>query len=216
MKKPNNYGLVILILVVLAALAACSVRGPGQKAEKQIFVLRGEPVVSGQLVPAASSGCSLRISTPESAPGLNTVRMAYSTEPQRLDYFAYHEWAAPPAKMIASLLETRLDASGAFEFIVSGVPDIRTNLRLESQLQALQQDFRAGGSSLNLAMKVSLVEAGTRRLAGSKTFSYRETAEFENAEAGAAAANRAVEQFIIDLSAFLDAAVPETSCSDQD
>ena len=215
MNKLKNFSRLIITVFLLVAIAACGIRGPAQKTAKQIFVLRGTPQSSDQLATVDHSGCSLRVSTPASAGGLNTARMAYSTEPNRLDYFAYHEWAAPPAKMIASLVEARLDATGQFKFVVSGAPDIRTDFRLDSQITRLQQDFHADTSSVSLTLKVSLVEVGTRHLIASRTFSYRETAESANANAGVAAANHAVEQFIIDLSEFLQTTLTKATCSDR-
>jgi ABC-type uncharacterized transport system auxiliary subunit len=137
--------------------------------------------------------------------------MAYSTEPNRLDYFAYHEWIAPPAKMIASSMESRLQAAGLFSVVLVDSPDIRTDLRLDSEAQVLQQDFTGDGSTLNFTTRVNLVEVETRTLLGSETFSYREPAG-ENAEAGVLAANRAANLFLDDLTAFLAAAIEKIEC----
>jgi cholesterol transport system auxiliary component len=158
----------------------------------------------------------LRISAPVSAAGLNTARMVYSTEPKRLDYFAYHEWAAPPAKMLASLLEKQLDASGMFNFVVTNAPDIRADLRLDSNLLILQQNFKNASSNVQLAVKVSLSEPGTRTLVASQFFSYEDTAESADAESGVDAANRAVGQFVIDLEKFIQGALVKAKCSNHD
>ncbi len=214
MRKLKNFSYFLFTVVLLAVITACSIRGPAQRTAKQIFVLRGTPASSEHLTAADHSGCSLRVSTPSSAGGLNTARMAYSTEPSQLEYYAYHEWAAPPAKMVAELMETRLDATGLFKFVISGSPGVRADLRLDSHLQTLQQDFRADSSSVNLTLKISLIEVGTRNLIDSRSFSYRETAESANAEAGVAAANLAVERFIIDLSEFLETSLTKVTCSD--
>ncbi len=214
MRNLKNYSCFLFTVVLLTVITACSIRGPAQRTVKQIFVLRGSPASSEHLTAADHSGCSLRVSTPASAGGLNTARMAYSTEPNQLEYFAYHEWAVPPAKMVAELMETRLDATGLFRFVISGSPGIKSDLRLDSHLQTLQQYFRGDTSSVNLTLKVSLVEVETRSLIDSRTFSYRETAERANAEAGVAAANLAVERFIIDLSEFLESSLTKVICSD--
>ncbi len=140
--------------------------------------------------------------------------MAYSTEPNRLDYFAYHEWIAPPAKMIASLMESRLQASGLFSAVLAGSPDVRTDLRLDSELQVLQQDFTGDESTLNFTIRVNLVEVQSRTLLGSETFDYQEPAG-GNAEAGVVAANRAVDRYLDELTGFLDASVKNLECPDQ-
>ena len=202
---------LIFTIAALAALTACSLPGPAQQPAKQFFVLQDQGVSNPAPGPVSNPCFSLRITTPASAAGLNTTRMAYSTEPNRLDYFAYHEWIAPPAKMIASSMELRLQAAGLFSVVLVDSPDIRTDLRLNSEMQVLQQDFTGNGDTLNLSIRVNLVEVATRTLLGSETFSYREPAG-ENAEAGVLAANRAANLFLDDLTAFLAAAIEKIEC----
>ena len=214
MKRLTKRERYIAIVATLAFLTACSLPGPSQQAEKQYFVLQDQGVSNAVSNPGAMPCLSLRITTPGSAAGLNTARMAYSTEPNRLDYFAYHEWIAPPAKMLVSLMESHLQASGLFSAVLAGSPDVRTDLRLDSELQVFQQDFTGDGDSLNFTIRVNLVEIKSRHLLGSETFNYREPAA-GNAEAGVAAANRAVDRFLDELTGFLVTSVKNLGCPDQ-
>jgi len=213
MNRLTERGRYIAIVATLAFLTACSLPGPSQQVEKQYFVLQDQGVSTAVSNPGAMPCFSLRITTPGSAAGLNTARMAYSTEPNRLDYFAYHEWIAPPAKMIASLMESRLQASGLFSAVLAGSPDVRTDLRLDSEVLVFQQDFTGDGGTLNFTARVNLVEVQTRSLLGSEIFDYREPAA-GNAEAGVAAANRAVDRFLDDLSGFLYTSSTKINCPD--
>jgi ABC-type uncharacterized transport system auxiliary subunit len=95
-----------------------------------------------------------------------------------------------------------------------GSPDVRTDLRLDSEVQVLQQDFSSKGDTLNLSIRVSLVEVQTRTLLGSRSFSYREPAEGGNAGAGVDAANRAANLFLDDLTAFLYTSSEKINCPD--
>lgn len=139
--------------------------------------------------------------------------MAYTTEPPRLDFFAYHEWVDTPARMTAAMMEARLDSSALLGVIVSGSSDIRTDLRLDSEIKSLQQDFSGVSSTLHLAIKASLVDVSSRSLLGSKTFSYEEVVNGENAEAGVAAANRAADRFLADLTTFVAESIARFDCS---
>jgi len=215
MKRLTKRERYIAIVATLAFLTACSLPGPSQQAEKQYFVLQDQGVSTAVSNPGAMPCLSLRITTPGSAAGLNTARMAYSTEPNRLDYFAYHEWIAPPAKMIASLMESRLQASGLFSAVLAGSPDVQTDLRLDSEVQVFQQDFTGDGGTLNFTVRVNLVEIKSRHLLGSETFNYREPAA-GNAEAGVAAANRAVDLFLDELTGFIVTSVKSLECPDQE
>ncbi len=142
-----------------------------------------------------------------------TSRMAYTTEPRRLEYFAYHDWVDTPAKMISTMIESRLEHVGMFGAIVSGSPDIRTDYRLDSELQRLLQVFDTGGSRTILTIKVNLISVPDHSLLNSKTFDYVEPASGANPESGVAAASRAAERFLVDLAAFVSESVEQFDCS---
>lgn len=212
MKSLSRNSLFLFIAVSVMLTAACSLPGASKSTEKQAFVLRGEPFAPPPAAVTSRPCLSLRVSLPESAPGINTVRMAYSSEPNQLDYYAYNEWVATPARMLASLVETRLDASGLFRAVISGSSDIRTDLRMDWEVLSLQQDFSNGSSSVSLSVKVNVIDVAQRFLLESKTFSYRVPGAGENAEAGVGAANHAAEQFLGDLIRTLSATIKAVEC----
>jgi ABC-type uncharacterized transport system auxiliary subunit len=141
--------------------------------------------------------------------------MAYTTQPPRLDYFAYHEWADLPARMFAAMIETRLDASTLLGTVVTGSSDVRTDLRLDSELKSLRQDFTGDHSTLALAIKVSLVDVSRRSLLHTKTFSYREASDGSGPDTGARAANRAADRFLAELMVFVADSIAGFDCSDK-
>jgi cholesterol transport system auxiliary component len=205
--------LIFPVTVIALLISACGLPGNPKSTEKQNFILQDERT-SPRPDNFASRPClSLRISQPESAPGLNTARMAYRTDPKRIDYFAYNEWVASPARMMAALMEARLDESGMFGSIVSGSSDIRTDLRLDSQVLSLYQDFTGEASTVSLSVKVNLIDVSGRTLLNSKTFSYRVPADERSAESGVFASNQAAGQFLDDLSRFVSAAIESMKCS---
>jgi cholesterol transport system auxiliary component len=214
MIAPSRNILVLLVAASVLLITACSLPGPSARPAKQTFMLQGGPVSQHPEARISKPCVSLRVNLPGSAPGVNTVRMAYTTEPNRLDYFAYHEWVATPARMIASMMESRLDGLGLFSAVVLGSSDIKTDFRLDSEVQSLQQDFVKGSSTVNLTIKVTLIKVASRSLLNSKTFSYREPADGENAEAGVAAANRAAEHFLVDLTTFISESINPAFCKD--
>ena len=138
--------------------------------------------------------------------------MAYTTQAQRLDYFAYHEWVDVPARMIAAMMETRLDASGMLGAVLNGSSDIRTDLRLDSEVKSLRQDFNGSGSTLVFEIKVSMVDVSSRSLLKTETFSYKEAASSADPEAGVAAANRAANQFLAEMTALVADAIARFDC----
>jgi len=202
---------MLLILCALFLLSACSLPGKSPKPPRQFYLLQagGGSNVAG--VGSASPCLSLRISTPAAAPGFDTARIAYVNDPPRLDYFAYHLWVDPPARMLAAAMETRLDASGLFGAVLSQSSGIDTDLRLDTDLLRLQQVFSGSGSSVELVMKVVLVDLDSRELLGSRTFQYNETTNGANPTEGVDAAQQAVNRFLDDLVEFVAQAIAEKS-----
>jgi cholesterol transport system auxiliary component len=138
--------------------------------------------------------------------------MAYTKQPPRLAYFAYNEWVDTPARMVAAMLGEHLEASGLFRAVLTGSADIRTDLRLDSEIRSLQQDFNASGSTLFLEIKVSLIDVSSRSLLNARSFRYREPVDHEGPEAGAVAANRAADRFLTDLKQFVADTIGGLDC----
>ena len=201
----------LLMAVLILFAAACSLPGKPQTQARQTYLLQGNASAAAATGAASKPCLSLRVSTPVSAPGFGTARMAYSTQPQRLDYFAFHEWVDTPARMLAAMMENRLDASGLVGAVLTGSADVATDLRLDSELKRLQQDFNGADSMLTLEIKLSLVDVTGRRLLDAKTFSYTENASADP-QAGVAAANRAAERFLADMTEFLMQSISHLSC----
>ena len=212
MNSLPRISLIFPLTVIGLLISACGLPGNPKSTQKEVFILQAEQISSrpGNL---ASRPClSLRIRQPESAPGLDTARMAYRTDSNRIDYFAYNEWVASPARMMAALMEARLDESGMFGSIVSGSSDIRTDLRLDSHVLSLYQDFTGETSAALLSVKVNLIDVSGRTLMNSETFSYRVPATERNAESGAVATNQAAGRFLDDLTNFISVAIDPMTC----
>ena len=202
-----------LLLSALAAfIGGCSLPGKSAAPPRQTYLLQDNATPGASPATQARQCLSLRVNAPAAAPGFSTIRMVYTRQSPRLDYFARNEWADAPARMLATMMEARLDSSGLFGAVLSGSSDVRTDLRLDAELKSLQQDFSGEASTLGLQVKVSLVMVSDRSLLASKTFSYTETAGGDPAS-GVAAADRAAQQFLTDLTAFVAEAISPLNCA---
>ena len=76
---------------------------------------------------------------------------------------------------------------------------MRAEFRLDSEVMGLLQDFDAADSKVIFEIKVNLVDVLNRTLVNSQSFGYVQPANGENPEAGIAAANHALERFLVDL-----------------
>jgi cholesterol transport system auxiliary component len=197
--------------VLLMAAGCGGLPGKSQGTPHRTYLLQGSGTPGISASATARHCLSLRVGAPAAAPGYGTARMAYTKAPQRLDYFAYHEWVDSPARMIGAAIGARLDASGLLGAIVTGSSEVRTDLRLDAELQRLQQDFTGAGSVLDLSIKVSLVDVTRRSLVSAKTFSYKEAAGGDP-ETGVAAANLALERFLGELTEFVADSIAGLAC----
>jgi len=210
----NRIGRRLAGLIMTAwFLAACSLLGQSDKTPQKAYLLQDLQNRSAAAAVAQSRSCvTLRVSPVVSSSGFRTTGMAYVTEPPRLDYFAYHEWVDTPANMLGKLIETRLDAGGMANAVVTGSTDVRAEVRLDSTLLQLVQEFAGDSSSLVLAVKVLVIDVPSRSLLGSRTFSYVEPAAGANPQAGVEAADRAVGRFLGDLDGFVRQSIAPIAC----
>jgi len=209
--------IISLVASVVVLAAGCSLPGKSPATPRRTYLLQDQGRQDGGQAAAfpatdARPCLNLRVSTPSSAPGYGTTRMVYVKQPPRLDYFAYHEWADTPARMVQAMMENHLTSSGLFGAVLSGSTDVRTDLRLDAELQKLEQDFTGAGSTLVLGIKVEIVDMASRSLLAARSFTYTETAG-EDAESAVVAADRAAQQFLADLTTFVAAAIKPLECA---
>lgn len=191
--------LLILSLIGLGALlTGCGGLLPQSPEAPRTYLLAPElPGRSGSVPLApASMRPSLRVSAPRAEPGYDSRRMAYLEQDYRLDSFAAHEWVAAPATMLAPLLVRALRDSGAFATVSEDDQGIDTDLRLDTVIEALYQDFRARPSQARVQLRVRLVDPAERRVLATQVFSDSEPARTEDPYGGVIAINQALGRLL--------------------
>jgi len=197
-------------------LGGCTLPGPKPSIPKSTYLLEGSESF-GRVEAAPAAPClTLGISIPQSAPGLTTSRIAYMEQPYRIDYFAYHEWADTPARMILSLLEERLDASGLFRAVVTNSGTVRPQLRLQTKILRLQQVFASTESEVELKAKITLFDVSRHSLLQTRTFALSEPAKRNNPYEGVVAANRAVERLLNELLDVIADTLAQMPCPEEE
>lgn len=144
----------------------------------------------------------LVVAVPRAAPGHDSVHMVYLRQPQELASFAFNEWVDTPARMLAPLLVRALQDSGAFRAVLLAPSAAGGDLRLETELIRLQQDFSARPSQLRLTLRAVLLDSATRRVIAWREFDEIEPAATDDPAGGAAAAHRATQRLLVALAAF--------------
>ena len=146
-------------------------------------------------------GPRLRVSMTRAAPGLDSARMFYQRRPHERAAYSRSRWLEPPARLIGPLLVQALESSGHFSAILSGSEAAEADLRLDSELLQLHQDFTRTPSVLVLQMRVQLFALDSRALLGSRVIEAEEPAG-EDAYAGVLAANRAASRVLDEVMRF--------------
>lgn len=151
---------------------------------------------------AGAAPHTLVVNDTQAAAGYDSQRILYVRQPHKLEYFAHNEWADPPARMISSLIVGKLEQSGVFRAVVSSPGSASGELRLETEVLRLQQEFTGLPSQVRFALRAYIAEDGTRRVVATRDFEALVPAPSDDPYGGVQAANAAVQNVLEQLTAF--------------
>ncbi len=195
-------GLAFTLAIVLSA--GCSNLKPEASPTPPSYYSLDAP--GGTPAPAQraprSSGYTVIVNTPSAAAGFDSQRILYVRQAHKLEYFAHSEWVDPPARMLAPLIVTALEATGAFRAVVSVPGSASGELRLETEVLMLQQEFLTKPSQVRIGLRAYLVENDTRRVVATRDFEVLRASPSEDPYGGVQAANAAVRAVLQQLAAF--------------
>ena len=169
-----------------------------------------EPVATDQYVlEYVSAGKSLQpdapvliVSAPRAHGGYDTPRMAYMQQAYGLRYYTLSRWADTPARMLGPLLADAMQGTGRFQAVYAAPGSISADLRLDTELVRLHQDFTRQPSAVQLTLRAQLVDVRKGRIIATRQFDVSVAAESDDAYGGVVAANRAVGQLLPALTQF--------------
>jgi len=198
-----------LALTLLLALAGCNVLRPAASPGPAVHMLdgAGAPSPGTTSRPAPGIASVLLVQPTRAAAGFDSARILYRREAHRLDAFAYSIWAEPPARMLAPLLVTALEATGSFRAVVVSTGAAAADYRLDTELVQLLQDFRQTPSRVLVTLRVTLVQESTRRVLAVRQFDVALDTASDDPQGGVRAANQAVSLLVRDVAAFCAEAV---------
>ena len=185
--------------ILLLLLAGCTPFQP-QRAEPVATHLLDASI---EATPAGRQGTlTLAVGTPQAAPGFDTARIAYMRRPHELEYFARNEWVDTPSRMLAPLLVRALEQGGDFRAVVSAPGVVAGNLRLDTEIVRLQQEFDTVPSRVRFTLRARLIDPAERRVVRTRLFDVTEAAPSDDPRGAVAAANRAVARVLEELVGF--------------
>lgn len=193
----------VLVLLAVAA-GGCSSLLPPRPAPPSSYGLDASaPQSRAARAPApAASAPTLVVAVPQAAAGYDTRRIVYLRRVQQLEHFSQAEWVDTPARMLAPLLVSALEAQAAFGAVVGAPGSTAGDLRLDTTILRLQQDFTAAPSRVRFTLRATLVDVATRRAIAVREFDASEASASEDAYGGVTAAHRVVQQQLQALAQF--------------
>ncbi|MDO8350923.1 MAG: ABC-type transport auxiliary lipoprotein family protein [Gallionella sp.] len=189
-----NYRIALLLATLLTA---CGGLQAPRVESARLYVLDARPVIS---VAQPKNDQVLAISMPDAWPGFDTPQMAYMQHPLTLEYFATHRWADTPAHLLKPLLAQSLEP--LFRAVITSPGLIPADLRLDTELIRLQQDFTTRPSRIQLGLRAQLIDVKNKRVIAVKLFDESENAASDDAYGGVIAANRALQRVLGQLAEF--------------
>ncbi len=191
---------IFFAVLLSVAVSACSSLLPKPAPQPAFYALNA--ATSAAAPAPAASAPTLIVNPTQAAAGYDSSRIIYIRQPHQLQYFAQSEWVDTPARMLAPLLVTALQGSGAFKAVVISPSAAAGEFRLDTEIVRLQQDFdAAGGSTVRFTLRATVVDNVNRKVRGSREFN-ASVAAGADAYSGVLAANGAVQQVLAQVAAF--------------
>jgi cholesterol transport system auxiliary component len=184
-------------LLLLSGCAALST--PPVVPSQNIYMLDQQPILPASQV---RHDLVLAVSAMQTRPGLDTPQMAYSQRKHELNYFVTSRWADMPARMLEPLVIQALEQTDGFRAVVLTPGAVPADLRLETELTLLHQDFTTHPSRVQLTLRVRLIDVRNKRVLAIRQFDDSEKADSDDAYGGVNAANRIVPRILKQLADF--------------
>ena len=199
---PHGWRLIAATLS-LALVGGCGAIQQMASPQPNFYSLAGARNAAPSAPPrAAVTAPTLIVSPPHAAAGFDSQRIMYVRHADQLEYFAHNEWIDTPARMLAPLIVTAVESSEAFRAVVQTPSPAAGDMRLDTEILRLQQEFLDTPSRVRFTLRAYLVESVTRRVIASREFEAVVPAPSEDPHGGVVAANRAVQTVLEELSSF--------------
>lgn len=125
------------------------------------------------------------------------VRVAH-----QLEHFAHSEWADTPARMLTPLIVSAIERTGSFRAAGASTSGIAADLRLDTEVLRLQQQFGDTPSHVRFTLRATLSDNGTRQAISWQTFDETMPAASDDPYGGVVAANLAVQRVMAQLARY--------------
>jgi len=197
---------LLLVCAAVLALNACSVLQPKAATPAAFYALEYTPPAGASKAagPSPSTATATLIVSPvRAASGFDSQRIIYVREAHKIEYFSHSEWIDTPARMLGPLVVAAIAQTEGFRAVVTTPGAASGELRLDTEIVRLQQEFLTQPSSVHFTLRAYLVEEKTRKVLAWREFDAHAVASRDDPHAGVMAANQVVQTVLEELSQFV-------------
>lgn len=200
--NPPRQFFIYIGLLLIGMLSGCAALAPARPIPIHTYLLLPPKLPLQVKTASARTHLTLLISMPQAVAGYNTRQMAYTRKPYALSYFSRNEWIDTPGRMLEPILIGALEASGHFKSVIPSRVRIPADLRLDTEITLLVQDFSTQPSQGHFILDARLINLVSGQEITHQTLSAREPMSAENPYNGVIALNRALEHILEELVIF--------------
>ena len=198
----NSLKLAPLLMLILAS--GCSALLPKPPINTAYYALIGTTVKAqaNNNVDLKSALPTLIVNMPKAAAGYDTRRMIYTRTAPQLEYFARNEWVDTPSYMLQPLMVAAIEQTQAFNAVLPKLAAVKTDLRLETEMLGLLQDFNSKPSVVRFTLRATIIDNASGKVIALREFINQVPAASDNPIGGVNAANLAVNSILKQLADF--------------
>ncbi len=183
-----------LCLLMLVGCSAVSVVEPTR------YALNG---MSEKKLAKYSSSHVVFVSDLKASSAYTSSDMIYTKKSLIINAFANNEWVASPAKMLRSVLVASLQNTGYFKGVLSSAMPVKARFQVNATVLRLRQSFQTMPSTVNLTLKMDVIDTVRGNVIASKRFSENKTAKLDSPYGGVLAANDASKALMLRIANFI-------------
>lgn len=143
------------------------------------------------------------MSEPNAAAGYESNEMRYVIRQYQLDSFVNNQWVTKPKEMLSPLLVQSLQNTGYFKAVVPSTFIGDADLRLDTEILLLQQDFLVKPSREQFSIKAALFDEKTKKIIATQVFTVNQASKVEGPYGGVVAANIALKKILEKMMPFV-------------
>ncbi|MFV8833943.1 ABC-type transport auxiliary lipoprotein family protein [Aquisalimonas sp.] len=154
---------------------------------------------------ASPIDATIHVARPTAVSALAGTDMAYRQSDFEQRYYARNRWADDPGRLLHPRLVAAFEEAGLFGTVLSSSTTAPAHYRLETELLALEHDFRdrdLGRARVELRARV--VDLQESRVVGTRRFQAAENSAEATPEAGVVAVNAALATVLQDMVDWID------------